>query len=582
MRDLKVSEVDGADLHLVDDDGGRYRLSVDDRVRESVAAAATAAPPTDTESSRDGAPHAEEVTSGADTAAGADTRAVSAAGADTRAVSLVSEQPAAPIGDLPHLPPGELVTPRAVQELLRAGHSVGHVAAAAGWDQAKVERYAAPIEAERSYIAGLAQDLPVGPTTTDTATTVGDRVAARLHDRGVTGDAVAWDAHRTAGRGWVVVCRFSAGGRTREASWLFRAATRTLTAVDDEARWLGEDERAAGGPIPAPAAPVKVFDVEAEGGVSEPGAPSGSAGAPADAGSSGSGTSATSAGAVDLVSAMQARSRGRRTRGSRNRAGRTPVDVPPIESPSDPSDVTQAAPTQPQPVPVQQPGQTGHEADRADPADQPGHALADETPAEPTVDDLGHDPVTGTVDLFGAVAEQSDDSGSAHGQDDGAAEAVDSEQTQGARPADLDQPNTTTATTEPERSEPASTTGSDDATGADEAAAEPEPVEDAGSDDQQATEEVVGHGATAVDALQEGERAAPAVHAPGAPGATAVRDDEQPSEQLSDQAEELDSAGQPDEALSPAPPRRPSGARSGRPSVPSWDDIMFGGRRGRD
>ncbi|MBO1766836.1 septation protein SepH [Allobranchiibius sp. GilTou38] len=568
MRDLKVTGVDGADLQLVDDEGGRYRLSVDDRVRESVTAATVAAPTTEAESSRGNAPRAEG------TQPGTGRSAAPAPATAARAVSLVPDQPTAPIGDLPHLPPGELVTPRAVQELLRAGHSVGHVAAAAGWDQAKVERYAAPIEAERSYIAGLAQDLPVGASTTDTAATVGQRVAARLHDRGVAGDTVAWDAHRTAGRGWVVVCRFSAGGRTREATWLFRAATRSLNAVDDEARWLGEDERAAGGPIPAPVAPVKVFDVEAEGGVSEPGAPSGSpasASASTSAGSSASAASATSAGAVDLVSAMQARSRGRRTRGSRNRSGRTPVDVPPIESLSDGSQATRSTHPEPRSVPVQQPGQTGHEADRAD------RAAPDETPAAPTVDDLGHDPVTGTVDLFGAVALRPDESGSASGLGDEDSAVADAERPQTAAPVPgPDHLEATAPTTDPEHSRHSEHTHD---------TAESERGEDAGAledaeDVRHLPDASIGHGATAVDALHDSDRAAPGAPDPASEtsGATPDRDDQAPG----DQAEEPTVDVPSDETPSAAPPRRPSSARSGRPSVPSWDDIMFGGRRGRD
>src|SRR6185436_2763618 len=56
-------------------------------------------------------------------------------------------------------------------------------------------------------------------------------------------------------------------------SWSFDLADRTVSAVDDEARWLSEDVKPARGPAPAPhlgSAPVratKVYDVEAEGGL---------------------------------------------------------------------------------------------------------------------------------------------------------------------------------------------------------------------------------------------------------------------------------------------------------------------------
>ena len=46
---------------------------------------------------------------------------------------------------------------------------------------------------------------------------------------------------------------FAAGGRQRQASWHFDLADRTVTAIDDEARWLSEEEEPAPGPIPRPA-----------------------------------------------------------------------------------------------------------------------------------------------------------------------------------------------------------------------------------------------------------------------------------------------------------------------------------------
>ena len=66
---------------------------------------------------------------------------------------------------------------------------------------------------------------------------------------------------------------FAAGGRQRQASWHFDLADRTVTAIDDEARWLSEEEEPAPGPIPAPhlstspSRSTTVYDVEAEGGV---------------------------------------------------------------------------------------------------------------------------------------------------------------------------------------------------------------------------------------------------------------------------------------------------------------------------
>jgi hypothetical protein len=98
-------------------------------------------------------------------------------------------------------------------------------------------------------------------------------VAERLKGRGVDVTGVNWDAWRAEDGPWTVVLTFPAGERQRQASWSFDLADRTVSAVDDEARWLSEDVQTAKGPIPAPhlsSAPVratKVYDVEAEGGL---------------------------------------------------------------------------------------------------------------------------------------------------------------------------------------------------------------------------------------------------------------------------------------------------------------------------
>ncbi|MEO8850598.1 MAG: septation protein SepH [Allobranchiibius sp.] len=489
MRDLKVTGIDGTDLQLVDQDGGHYRLLVDDRVRKTVADTAS----TDVTTNA--------ATGACDPQTGDSTATPSAE--QTSAPVLAAVPPPSPgvppSPDMPALPPGELVTPRTVQELLRAGHSVEQVAAAASWELSKVERYAVPIEAERNHIAGLARDLPVAASSGDAAATVGQRVVGRLHDRGVTAESVAWDAYRTAGSGWIVVCRFSAGGRGREASWQFRTATRTLTAIDDEARWLGEDERTSGGPIPTsstparPVKPVKVFDVEAEGGVTEP---------------------------VDLVSAMQARSRDRRSRGARStRAARGPSSSGPVGAGGTEVDATSAVPDAASPgqlvLPAQQPGHTRHEEDRAD---------------RPTVEELGHDPVTGTVDLFTETKLSPDDADVS-----GAGPVVqqDSKDPTDELPAAHDK------------------VASDGDTPDDEA-------------------EVQGPEIDVEDTEVQGA-------ASSMPTGDAAVTDEAPGDQGPDQAPAVEQT-----QTSPVPPRRQSSSRSGRPAVPSWDDIMFGGRRGRD
>ncbi|HEY5247702.1 MAG TPA: septation protein SepH [Dermatophilaceae bacterium] len=184
--------------------------------------------------------------------------------------------------DRPHL--GQLqieldggLRPRDVQALIRAGASSDEAASRAGWSVEKVHRYEGPILAEREHVAGLAQRVRLrsrsGVSGGGTAPTLSARVTERLKARDVEMTDASWDSWRSQGGPWTVVLTFAAGGRQRQASWSFDLANRTVSAVDDEARWLSEEVQESKGPIPAPRqhpAPGRsttVYDQEAEGGL---------------------------------------------------------------------------------------------------------------------------------------------------------------------------------------------------------------------------------------------------------------------------------------------------------------------------
>lgn len=166
--------------------------------------------------------------------------------------------------------------PRDVQALVRAGASTDEAASRAGWTVEKVHRYEGPILAEREHVAGLAQQARLrtrNGVSSGVAPTLSARVAERLKSRDVEVTDTSWDSWRAEGGPWTVVLTFAAGGRQRQASWSFDLADRTVSAVDDEARWLSEEVQAAKGPIPAPprrpspGRDTTVYDVEAEGGL---------------------------------------------------------------------------------------------------------------------------------------------------------------------------------------------------------------------------------------------------------------------------------------------------------------------------
>lgn len=213
--------------------------------------------------------------------------------------------------------------PRDVQALIRAGASAEEAAERAGWSVEKVHRYEGPILAEREHVAGLARAARLrtrnGVSTGASAPTLSARVSERLKARGVDPGAASWDSWRAEDGPWTVVLTFAAGGRQRQASWSFDLADRAVSAVDDEARWLSEEEQIAAGPIPAPhlaSASVhttKVYDLEAEGGLRTSG--------PADD---------IHDEPIDLMTAMRERTtaRSRRKPGGRRGSLHAPTNVP--------------------------------------------------------------------------------------------------------------------------------------------------------------------------------------------------------------------------------------------------------------
>lgn len=375
------------------------------------------------------------------------------------------------------------VRPKDVQGFLRAGMTIDEVAERTGWTVEKISLFEPPIRAERDHVATTAQKLPLRGRAggREEVTTVGERVVDRLGHRGVISADITWDAFR-GDRGWTIECRFAAGGRPRVATWRYDAPTQSLHPNDDEARWLSEDDQPTDNlPFGRPAAQAGVYDVIAEGGLdqsaprsaakraSTPKIPHAAVAEPqqdaseseaAERSGEGKDDSTQAGQPVDLVSVMRERSRNRRRASSTRRGASKHPSGSKLESPDDAPDAS---------------------------------AESQEIQG-PSVDELGHDPVTGTADLFGLKE------------------------------------------VEPLRHELAET------------------------DEEWSP----GH--------DESGRPAP--------------DDEPDArDQHPDVESELEVEAEPAataDAESDAVPDRPSQARKGRPSVPSWDDIMFGKRGPKD
>jgi len=151
--------------------------------------------------------------------------------------------------------------PKEIQAKIRSGASVEQVAAAAGADIARVERFAHPVLLERSRAAELATAahpvLADGPSVM----TLLETVTSALVARGLDPEDTSWDAWRNEDGRWTVQTGWKAGLSDNVAHFRFTPGAHggTVTAFDDAACELIDPDFAR--PL-RPLAPVAQLDFE--------------------------------------------------------------------------------------------------------------------------------------------------------------------------------------------------------------------------------------------------------------------------------------------------------------------------------
>jgi hypothetical protein len=149
------------------------------------------------------------------------------------------------------------LTPREIQQRLRAGETVTALARSSGTDEAWIRRFAAPVLAEKSIVIERARSTTftkrgVGPS----AAALGPAVAANVMDRGVPltlPDLEAgWGAYQHPEGGWHVTFTFPLRGRRQTAEWEIDPATGDLAARNRLASELGWRESGKKLPQPKP------------------------------------------------------------------------------------------------------------------------------------------------------------------------------------------------------------------------------------------------------------------------------------------------------------------------------------------
>jgi len=143
--------------------------------------------------------------------------------------------------------------PREIQARIRAGQTAEEVAQAAGIPVEHVRRYEGPVLAEREFVARQARSVRVRRPgagmvgNAASAPTLEEVVHQRLTAREVDDSASVWDAWRSEDGSWTVALTFTTANRQRQARWTYDVQLRHVTPLEDEARWLTEDEPAESG-----------------------------------------------------------------------------------------------------------------------------------------------------------------------------------------------------------------------------------------------------------------------------------------------------------------------------------------------
>ncbi|HEU5484467.1 MAG TPA: septation protein SepH, partial [Microlunatus sp.] len=173
-------------------------------------------------------------------------------------------------GDRPRLGQLEIemesaLSPREIQTRIRSGESVDDIARVAGIERDRVERFAAPVIAEREHVAGLAMGSSARRRgETSSHRTLRGVLTERLLSRGVDIATVRWDSYRLDDGRWAVTADYRSGETPRQALFFFDLPGRYSVAGNDDGRWVLGDSSPSRGPQPGrlPPAPGEPDDTE--------------------------------------------------------------------------------------------------------------------------------------------------------------------------------------------------------------------------------------------------------------------------------------------------------------------------------
>jgi len=131
-----------------------------------------------------------------------------------------------------------------IQRLLRAGQTTEQIARDNNISIEKIERFAGPILSERIYIIDQAQQIVIRKEGGREAVTLLGVVISRLAPRNIDSSELSWETWRLEDGTWTIELHYPNSAGVGIAQWSFDATLRTVTSMDENARWMMGDEPA--------------------------------------------------------------------------------------------------------------------------------------------------------------------------------------------------------------------------------------------------------------------------------------------------------------------------------------------------
>ena len=132
----------------------------------------------------------------------------------------------------------ETMSVKEIQRRLRAGETMDAIARDGHISVEKVERFAGPILQERVYILDQTFAVVLRKESARDQETFQDVVLARLAPMGVDSDSLSWNTWRIDDGTWTIDLAYPNRDGHGSATWNFDLNRRSITATNENARWM--------------------------------------------------------------------------------------------------------------------------------------------------------------------------------------------------------------------------------------------------------------------------------------------------------------------------------------------------------